>query len=319
MKSPSILLVAAAWLISSIAARAQTFTFNNGDVLLVFTQPGRPNLEVDVGPVSGFLNATPGTPIAINELNSTQLNTALTSLAGVNWTVISTVRGASVYGLPLNTLFLTNPRLNVNSQTSPYTSQNSFKQAAVGSIIDTVAGYGSSVGAVLWSEGTPLSPVTNTTDVVIIPDGDESSYTSIAGTSGDLGGNFTQGDIENQTPSPFSSGVTRSDFYELPPGGAAGTYLGYFEFNSSGTLTFNAAIPSSYLPHTQLSIVGANAVLSYTTTNGPLYDVQSTTDLVSGAWSTIASNTPGTGGVLTYTDTGGAAVPKKFYRINLHF
>jgi hypothetical protein len=319
MKSHYLFFMAATLLASALPLQAAPFAFNNGDVQLVFTQPGRPNLEVDVGPVSQFLNAAPGTPIAINEFNSTQLNTAFASLAGVNWAAVSTVRGSPVYGLPLNTLFLTNPRLNVNSPTAPYTSQNSFKQAAVGSIIDTAAGYGSSVGAILWSSGTPPSPVTNTADVVIIPQGDESSYASIAGTSGDLAGNFTQGNIENQTPNPFTSGVTRSDFYELTPGSGAGTFLGYFEFSAGGTLTFNPAIPGSYLPLTQLAVVGANAVLSFTTTNGPLYDVQSTTDLVSGAWSTIATNLAGTGGVLTYTDTGGATVPKKFYRVNLHF
>jgi len=317
MKSHNIFLVAAMLLAGSLPARAQTFTFNNGDLLVVFRQPGQPNLEVDVGPVSQFLNVGPAIPI--NGFSQTQLQTAYSNLGGLNWAAIGTVRGTSVYGLPINTLFLTNPRSDINSPTSPYTTLSSFKQGAIGNTIATVVGYGSQVGAVPWSAGTPFSALTNTTNVVIISEGDASSYTSIAGSAGDLANNFQQGDIENPTPSPFANGVTRSDFYKLAPSSGAAVYLGYFEFNSGGTLTYYPAIPSSYTPLTRLSVAGANAVLSFTTTNGPLYDVQSSTDLVAGVWNTIASNIAGTGGVLTNTDVGGATVPQRFYRVVLHF
>ncbi|MGD0059303.1 MAG: DUF11 domain-containing protein [Verrucomicrobiia bacterium] len=237
----SILFVAAALFLGQSALHANIFTYNNGDVLLVFRQPGQPNLEVNLGPVSQFINASPGSQTTISNFSSAQLQAAYSSVAALNWAAISTIRGASVYSLPVNTLFLTNPRTNATTQTTPYNEQSTFQQASVGSLIATIAGFGSTEGAVVWSSGTPANAISNTPNVVIIPESDSSSYTSIAGDAGDLGGNFNQGDIENLTPSPFTSGSTRSDLYELEPGSSPGTYLGYFEFDPDGTVSFTAA------------------------------------------------------------------------------
>jgi hypothetical protein len=55
--------------------------------------------------------------------------------------------------------------------------------------------------------------------------------------------------------------------------------------------------------------------LVFTTSSNGLYDVQMTTDLVFSAWSVIASNIAGTGSTVTYTNVGGATVPKRFYRV----
>jgi hypothetical protein len=314
-------LAAGALLLATQPLRAAPFNYIDGDVLVVFWQAGQPNLEVDIGPISQFIGATPGSIITFtgsgsNQFSLTQLNAAFPSLASVNWAVISDVRGASVYGLPVNTLFLTNPRSNISTLTSPYTSLTTFQQGSIGSIISTVAGYQSSVGAIPWSSGTPASAVTNTANVVIIPSGDSSSYVSIAGTAGTLAGNFNEGDIENQTPSPFTSGATRSDFYELEPNTGAGVYLGYFEFDPNGTLSFRV---SPTLPTYKLQISQPNAVLSFSSENNVLYDIQANSNLVGGFWSTIASNLTGTGGTLTFTDTGAATQPQRFYRIHVQF
>ncbi len=222
---------------------AASFTYNNGDALLVFRQSGQPDLEVDIGPVSQFINAAPGSVTAFSQYNLTQLQTAYSNLGGLDWAVIGTVRSASVYSLPVNTLFLTNPRISPGTQTAPFTSLSTFQQGPIGSVIATVAGSGSSVGAIPWSAGTPASAISNTVDVVIIPASDASSYASIAGSAGDLAGNFNQGDIENLTPGTFTSGDTVSDLYELQPasGNPPGTYLGYLTFNANGVLTFTAA------------------------------------------------------------------------------
>ncbi len=58
--------------------------------------------------------------------------------------------------------------------------------------------------------------------------------------------------------------------------------------------------------------------LTFSTISNDLYDVQSTTDLVSGAWSTIASNIAGSGYPTNYIDAT-AGVPQKFYRVYVHF
>jgi hypothetical protein len=78
----------------------------------------------------------------------------------------------------------------------------------------------------------------------------------------------------------------------------------------------------SYFTHapTDLTITTApqGFNLTFSTISNDLYDVQATTDLVSAAWSTIASNIPGNGTTTNYIDTA-AAVPQKFYRVYVHF
>ena len=58
--------------------------------------------------------------------------------------------------------------------------------------------------------------------------------------------------------------------------------------------------------------------LTFSTISNDLYDVQATTDLVAGVWSTIASNIVGNGGGTNYIDVT-AGVPQKFYRVYVHF
>jgi len=105
-------------------------------------------------------------------------------------------------------------------------------------VVRGIAGAGGTSGALRWSAGTPLSPLTNSPSVVIIPSSDSSSYTQIGGTAGDLNGTFGRVSIENTSISPFTT--QRSDFYEIHPSGGDATYLGYFDFNSNGGLSFTA-------------------------------------------------------------------------------
>jgi hypothetical protein len=69
--------------------------------------------------------------------------------------------------------------------------------------------------------------------------------------------------------------------------------------------------------HVSIAILNTDVLLSYPTISNYIYDVESTTDLVSGAWSTIASNVAGSGQTATNSDLGGATVPRRFYRIKV--
>jgi hypothetical protein len=69
--------------------------------------------------------------------------------------------------------------------------------------------------------------------------------------------------------------------------------------------------------HVSVAIINTNVFLSFPTISNYVYDVQSTTDLVSGAWSTIASNLAGSGEAITNVDVGGATVPQRFYRVRV--
>jgi hypothetical protein len=62
---------------------------------------------------------------------------------------------------------------------------------------------------------------------------------------------------------------------------------------------------------------GTNVLVGLTTSTNAHYDVQTTTDLVSGMWSTIYSNVPGVGG-LTNFNCGSSASPQQFYRVAAH-
>jgi hypothetical protein len=60
---------------------------------------------------------------------------------------------------------------------------------------------------------------------------------------------------------------------------------------------------------------GANhVVVSFNTVLGKLYELQSTTNLASGVWLSLATNIPGTGGIIQITDTRPASQPARFYR-----
>jgi hypothetical protein len=64
---------------------------------------------------------------------------------------------------------------------------------------------------------------------------------------------------------------------------------------------------------------GSGAEIMFSTMNNVRYDVQVRDDFKSGNWVNLATNLVGTGGVVTYLDTGGAAMPQRFYRLRLHF
>jgi hypothetical protein len=62
---------------------------------------------------------------------------------------------------------------------------------------------------------------------------------------------------------------------------------------------------------------GTDVMLGLTTSTNAHYDVQTTTDLVSGTWSTILSNVPGSGGPTNF-DCGSTAAPRQFFRVGAH-
>ncbi|HXI83108.1 MAG TPA: hypothetical protein VNL17_03345 [Verrucomicrobiae bacterium] len=62
---------------------------------------------------------------------------------------------------------------------------------------------------------------------------------------------------------------------------------------------------------------GADIMLGLTTSTNAHYDVQTTTNLVAGTWSTILSNIAGSGG-LTNFNCGPSAAPQQFFRIDAH-
>jgi hypothetical protein len=66
---------------------------------------------------------------------------------------------------------------------------------------------------------------------------------------------------------------------------------------------------------TALNLNGSNCTVNFTSEAGNQYALQGTSNLAGPLWSPLATNVPGTNGVLQITDTNGARLPRRFYRI----
>lgn len=76
--------------------------------------------------------------------------------------------------------------------------------------------------------------------------------------------------------------------------------------------------PASALKITQLQGSGSNMILSFPTSAGRIYRMESSDSLQSGSWVVVADNIAGTGGAVQVTDSGGAGHGKRFYRLVAH-
>ena len=62
---------------------------------------------------------------------------------------------------------------------------------------------------------------------------------------------------------------------------------------------------------------GNDVVINFPSVIGKSYVAEKSTTLAPGSWSVVQDNIPGTGGVVTVTDSGGASLPRAFYHIKL--
>ncbi len=73
------------------------------------------------------------------------------------------------------------------------------------------------------------------------------------------------------------------------------------------------AVPISQV--TSLVITGSDVKISFTTTNGLPYAVEANSNLTTGSWNVLTNSIAGTGGIVTFTDSGAAALPQRFYKV----
>jgi hypothetical protein len=254
MKSYKLaILSASVGLLWGMNASAQTFNYNNEDLLLGFNSPGiaTNDLVVDIGPASNYTGATGPITISGNFFTSQQLTDAGLSLNNLYFSVFGDISP----GHPgtANTLWVTRPRASFGTQTSPWSAQSSTQLATSRSQIESIAS-----GAQFISFNNALPAQDNTATAVIVYSAyNQSSESSISysvgiGAGGNFAGNFgSNNNIEQNTPGSFTSPV-QSDLYEMDPG-SAGSYLGYFQLDPDGTLTFN---PTAVPEPTTLSMAG---------------------------------------------------------------
>jgi hypothetical protein len=66
-----------------------------------------------------------------------------------------------------------------------------------------------------------------------------------------------------------------------------------------------------------LPLSGTNSLVSFTTLLGRSYDVQRANEVMGSAWSLVAANIAGSGGVIQATDTNATSQARRFYLVRL--
>jgi probable HAF family extracellular repeat protein len=66
---------------------------------------------------------------------------------------------------------------------------------------------------------------------------------------------------------------------------------------------------------TNIRIRNADVLISFTSEAGAAYVLQASTNLVNGSWENVLAGIPGTGSIMTVTNSGGAALTQKYYRL----
>lgn len=328
-------------LLLPLSSHGQPFLVpNTGDLVAGFRKTGanQANYEavVNIGNITNFEAIAPGTQVTIGHYTpSPQLvPDSFPDFNNLQWSVFGdNTSSARVWaGFPRTTMWLTLPRSDSNTQT-PVPGR--FIPFGQNSIWNYVAGVG--VGASFISSGE-ISNQDNTATFVREPSGDTTHALSVYigdpsdPTVGDFSG-YLPFDVENLTPASFTS-ATRSDLYQFCPiatvdpntqltNGPA-YYVGYFQFNPDGTMSFTRATTNSIvIPQPQIVGVtraGNTTTISFSTTSGATYSLlyTSATGLtlpVSG-WSTLSATVTGDGTTRSLTDTTTDAV--RYYRVSAH-
>jgi hypothetical protein len=241
-------------LVASMVGSLQAGSFSNlaiGDVIIGFRISGKDNLVLDAGPISTFTNAAANQVIYITNFYSPA------RLAGIgtnslSWAAFAgfddSVSPTSAQG----TLFVTKARPALNTKSSAFEALSASSQltpAATMVQIQLGANYyyvqqNYNVNNTATAVIEPAEPTTGSA----YPTGVSYNYAVYdASGASDFGGSLN-GFCENTTPNNFVTAgtVQRSDFWWVPPtdSGAAVKYLGYFELNTNGALTY-VAYPSS--------------------------------------------------------------------------
>jgi hypothetical protein len=290
-------------------------SYATGDVLICMRNGGANDLVVDAGPISTLTtSASPNQRIPITQYTAGQISAAFTISDGIDWSAFT--------WLSDNTLYITQARTSLNSQTSPYYETSSSVQHGTDARMATIP---PGALAKMGFNGA------NTATAVIEPDG-ISAYTSgssygnawLGAYGGYFNGNFSSsvGDAENTAPSGFSTSgsVLRSDFYQLSPTGSLGqigTFLGYFEMAADGTLTY-VAYPSTVPVIKSISRANGVSTIKYTSGLYGTYSLRGTNTLNSGvapaSWPVIATLSDANPSVVQqYLDTDSRST--KFYFI----
>jgi len=297
-KIKSIFLVALA--LSSVPG-ARAWTYNDGDVLLVFRKTGYNNVEFDLGNISQFTGKTNG---------------YTTTVAGWNTSLVTTTFGTDLTGVSVVLLAATSP---TNATPTAWLSGSEPNTTAYQV---SAAEWSSSLYGVISAVGNrPVNPynvpASDTNAYSIDPYGIKGrasyDYTVTAGrytavTS--LGGNAPF-KVEQIIPGFLDFwAIQPTSVYPNPP---ADTLVGTFTITASGALTFVAGPRASVVGG--VNRTGTVSAVSFSTTVGNTYSLAYTNQLGGPVttWPVDATTVIGDGTTLSINHTNSSNV--EFYKI----
>jgi len=215
----------AALVLYGVAAQAQTYTYQSGDLLAAFrSSSGASDVIVDLGSAANFQSGS----YSLSTDLSPVLNSAFGTTTGLYWSVFGYVDTTGSSLGAKNTLFLTDPRSDISIANDPNASFTSSGQGQVVSKMIAIANGANSAFAIVYDNQQVKM------DKTLNVGGNPVSYTIGVGSLGDFNGTWAPS-VENLT----TGGTTTSDLFQQNPGAANnGIYLGAFSMNG-GTLSFS--------------------------------------------------------------------------------
>jgi hypothetical protein len=333
----SIILSAAGFLTVAGPTYAQTFTYKQTDLYLGFKTADviRSNqVVVNIGSATNYVNLPAGSSNLVSGFSASQLYPGSFGLNNLMWSVGGDVKNPGTPGYPVDTIWVTSPRSDPNVQTVPPYRWDQGTLSSVVILMDSILSGAAQISARMsaGSENTATfvqEPGPNTGTI----SQSQTYYDYVANQFGNgtyrdnwFDANFVPLNVENATPASFSNPV-RSDLYEVRPDGfldphtgqTSGNayFVGYFQFNTNGTMAFIRASVNQAPPAPNLTILrnGTNLNISFLSSSGATYTLYYSSDLTApfANWTSMPGTLSGDGTTKSFTDT--TANSTRYYRV----
>lgn len=303
--------------------QANTFGYNNGDVLICFRKAatGASDLVVNAGPVSTLTNLAANTTITISTYTGTQLASIGTN--NIAWSAWAYFDSSATLPVGMtNTVYMTSPRDTLATQTTPYYRDTASAQGqTIGKLKAIMAG---AVNNANFS-------VLNSATAVLESESYNLNNSAVSYYLG-LGNNLNFNDTFQQQPDQYTAAnfttsgtASRADFYWIAPtlntdhSQPDAKFLGYFQLATNGVMTYTAYPTATVTAPVILAFTrnGSTNTVTFTTGSSGTYTLRGTNSagltVTRANWPAINS-VAGDGGSHALTDVTTAT--NKFYVIS---
>ena len=320
---------------------AQTFAYKNNDLVLGFRKTGvyqeNNEIVVNIGQASNYVNAAIGTSFPVTNFSLSQLVPgSFSTLDHLSWSVVGWYTGTNYPGYPTYTLWVTVPRSSIGVQSAGATRLDRATQQTTRAQIASIFSNAGFVSSDVGTSNEFNTPYFVREGIAVYPTHILSVFMAsvVDKTVGTLHDTWPEGNLEVTTPASFTSAV-RSDLYEVRPTAdqngnpivdphtgtsSSAYYVGYFQFNSDGTMTFTreaAAAPQPPAPVLSITRSDNSSTISFGTTNGATYTLYYTNAAGLAApiasWFASPTTITGDGNTQSFLDTSTDA--DRVYRV----